>query len=417
MTASFDLDRLSTITAQLSELIATQSGQSITFGELFDLYFEKHAAKRNRAPKNARYFFQRHGAAFADRPVNSLTQRELQEWVDGISDLRGSAGAKRAIDMLSAVIAWGVRRGYVSLSVNPCKAVERHAPKPRTRFIKPHELQRLADVLRDEPPLWRDYVWLSLFTGARRGNTLAMRWDDIDFELAQWTIPETKNGEELVIALTSKALALLQQRRAKADPANPWVFPGEGKAGHIVDVKRMWKRVCQKAGITNLRIHDLRRSLASYMAIQGDSPYQIGKALGHRDPRSTAIYARLDLSDVRGQLESVHERWLINCLKEVQPDNPPLHKMRSLAAVPTTKPERIGPRQQVLVEGRIIIAMQHGATTKKELYSKIGGKLGITASDLDRILEEMEAREIVERYRDAASPRHWQHWRYRLAAA
>ena len=60
----------------------------------------------------------------------------------------------------------------------------------------------------------------------------------------------------------------------------------------------------ERAGIENLRIHDLRRTAGSYMAIQGVSPTIIGKALGHRSPQATAIYARLTQDPVRQALEN-----------------------------------------------------------------------------------------------------------------
>lgn len=67
--------------------------------------------------------------------------------------------------------------------------------------------------------------------------------------------------------------------------------------------KKAWKRICQKAGLKNLRLHDLRRTCASWMAINGASQYVIGKALNHKSPKSTAIYARLSLDPVREFME------------------------------------------------------------------------------------------------------------------
>lgn len=414
-TTGIDAVRLASLAAQLSDMVAANAEPSITFGELFTIYYEKHAQKRNRAPQNAMYFFQRHGAVYADTPVNELTQRQLQDWVDAISDDRGSAGAKRAIDMLSAVINWGIRRGYVNIYTNPCRAVDRHAPKARTRFMKPQEIARLADALRDELPLWRDFVWVSLFTGARRGNVLAMRWADIDFDLAQWRIPETKNGDELIVALTRPAVALLKRRRSEADPRNPWVFPGVGD-DHIKEPKRMWQRVCKRAGFTDLRIHDLRRTLASYLAMQGASQYQIGKALGHLDPRSTAVYARLDLNGVRNELEKAHEGWLLNCVNELPAEvepapsllpAPAIHKQAANAEV------RISPPVQAVIEGRIVVSIRRGLKTKKHFYRTLGGKLKVNARELDRILHEMEDRGIVRSARDQSDPR-WPFTYYQL---
>jgi integrase len=77
-----------------------------------------------------------------------------------------------------------------------------------------------------------------------------------------------------------------------------------GERGHLVSPRKAWLRVLERAGIENLRIHDLRRTAGSYMAIQGVSPAIIGRALGHRSPQATAVYARLTQDPVRQALEN-----------------------------------------------------------------------------------------------------------------
>ncbi len=160
--------------------------------------------------------------------------------------------------------------------------------------------------MAEEPQeVWRDFFWISLFVAARRANVLAMAWDQINFELETWTIPETKNGNSLAVPLTPSALEILK-RRYEDDEKHPvWVFPSDrrgrktGELSHLSNPKEAWKRILKRAGITNLRIHDLRRTAGSYMAIQGVSPTIIGKALGHRSQAATAMYARLTQDPVR----------------------------------------------------------------------------------------------------------------------
>jgi integrase len=77
-------------------------------------------------------------------------------------------------------------------------------------------------------------------------------------------------------------------------------FPAlTGKTGHLVEPKKAWKRLLDRAGLSNLRIHDLRRTLGSWQAKTGASLLVIGKSLNHKSTQSTAIYARLDLEPVR----------------------------------------------------------------------------------------------------------------------
>jgi integrase len=144
---------------------------------------------------------------------------------------------------------------------------------------------------------------MSLLTGARRSNVLAMNWREINLENKSWRIEETKNGESQTIHLPDQAIKILTRRMELR--YSDWVFPSSTSAsGHIEEPKKIWKRVLAAAGIENLRIHDLRRTLGSWQAATGANSYIIGKSLGHKTQQATAIYARLNLDPVR---ESVNK--------------------------------------------------------------------------------------------------------------
>jgi integrase len=101
--------------------------------------------------------------------------------------------------------------------------------------------------------------------------------------------------------LVPEALTILEQRKAEA--SGPWVFPGPGVTGHLVEPKKAWKRILTRAGIEDLRLHDLRRSLGSWQAATGANLSIIGKTLDHKNVSTTAIYARLNLDPVRASME------------------------------------------------------------------------------------------------------------------
>jgi len=130
-----------------------------------------------------------------------------------------------------------------------------------------------------------------------------MRWQDIDLNEAIWRIPKTKNGDALNVPLTPESLTILEARKKQKIVNAIWVFPGDGKTGHLVEPKKAWAAILQNAGIEELRIHDLRRTLGSWQARQGTSTAIIGKSLGHRSQQATAIYARLDIDPVRQSME------------------------------------------------------------------------------------------------------------------
>lgn len=82
-----------------------------------------------------------------------------------------------------------------------------------------------------------------------------------------------------------------------------YVFPGNGKKGYLMEPRKGWERILKRAGIEDLRIHDLRRTLGSWQAKTGASLAIIGKSLNHKHQNTTAIYARLDLDPVRASVE------------------------------------------------------------------------------------------------------------------
>lgn len=165
-------------------------------------------------------------------------------------------------------------------------------------------LKEFLAKLREEKNIpFRDYIYLSLFTGARQANVLSMRWDQFDFDLALWHIPITKNKESQTLPLSSLALQVLKDRYDKRDKSNPWVFPSDGKTGHLVEPKTAWKKFCGKT-FKDLRMHDLRRTLGSYMAMNNQSLQIIGKVLGHKSPTATQIYSRLAFDSLKQAMEA-----------------------------------------------------------------------------------------------------------------
>jgi integrase len=279
----------------------------VKFGQLFNMYFERHVRLKNKNHRNARYFMQRHGQHWAGVNLEDITRGDLQVWVDEIGVNRGKEAANRAINQMSAAINWAIKRGYTES--NPCRGVERYRSVSRQRFLLPDEVERLKAALEQEEPIYRDFFHMCLLTGARKGNVLAMRWAQLDYELALWTIPadEFKNGETQHIPLGAPALAILERR---SNNGSVWVFPGTGKGGHLADPKRAWKRILRRAGIDGVTIHDLRRTVGSYLAISGAELPLIAKTLGHKDMRSTQVYARLNVEPVRIAMQNIQDRWL-----------------------------------------------------------------------------------------------------------
>ncbi len=208
--------------------------------------------------------------------------------------------ANRVIAMASSLFGYAAERKLFK-GANPAHGIKKFPETKRDRFLQSDELPAFFKSLAEEPnDTLRDYFLVSLLTGARRSNVQEMQWKQIHFDRAEWRIPTTKNGEPQTVTLTPEVIEILTARQ---NCDSVWVFPGTGATGHLVEPKKAWKRVLERAGIADLRIHDLRRTLGSWQAKTGASLVIVGKSLNHKSPSTTAIYARLDLDPIRASVE------------------------------------------------------------------------------------------------------------------
>jgi integrase len=203
--------------------------------------------------------------------------------------------------MFALAIKWKMRRD------NPCKGIEKNPEGKRKRYLSGDELVRLTTALIKHPDRQAaNIVRLLLLTGARRGEVLAAKWDDIDLSTGTWTKPAsaTKQAADHVAPLSAPARQLLSEIAGK-EPTPEYVFPGNGAGGHRTTIKRNWRHITKAAGITGLRIHDLRHSFASQLASGGASLPLIGALLGHSNPVTTHRYAHLYDDPQRAAVERV----------------------------------------------------------------------------------------------------------------
>ncbi len=278
-----------------------------TLGEVFDLYIKEYAQHHCATSKDMVVNFERYYGLWRNRHVSTIKRAEVQSRVNELGRDHGHHTANRSLDDLRAAVSWGIKYGYIKCE-NPAVGISRFKTQSRERFIKPEEMSKFFDGLKAEKNIaFRDYVYLSLFTGARQANVLAMRWDQIDFDLGTWRIPKTKSGRSHLIPLTNQALDVLLERR---DNNSDWVFPSDSATGHFVEPKNAWRKLLKLTGLVDLRMHDLRRTLGSYMAMNNQSLHMIGRVLGHSSPASTQIYSRLANDPVRQAMESAQSQMM-----------------------------------------------------------------------------------------------------------
>jgi integrase len=280
----------------------------ITFGALFKEYIDRYAKLHKRTWDEDQAQFIRHLTHWEHRKLSTIQKTDMQKLHHDIGRDKGQYAANRLLALCSVLFNKATEFGLWD-KPNPALGIKKFREQSRDRFLQANELPRFFTALAEESnDTIRDYFTLALLTGARRGNLLAMKWEQIDLERQEWRIPRTKNETPQIITLTEEATFLLQQRKVTA--INEFVFPGDGRAGHLTEPKKGWFRILERANISDLRIHDLRRTLGSWQARTGASLAIIGKSLNHKSPQATAIYARLDLDPVRASVDKATKAML-----------------------------------------------------------------------------------------------------------
>jgi integrase len=279
-----------------------------SFKDLFSLYMERYSKQEKKTwkaderdvPKFLGHWFQKKLSAISRQEVQALHEKVRQE--------NGLYQANRLLSRIHIIYNKAIEWGWEG--INPAQGIKKFKEKSRDRFLHPDELPRFFESLdMEQNDTIRDYIYVSLFTGVRKTNVLEMRWEDLYLERKEWLVPETKNGEHLRVHLVDLVMELLK-KRSEAYGTQEWVFPGTGATGHLMEPKAGWRRILDRAGIKDLRIHDLRRTLGSWQAATGANSYMIGRSLGHKTPQSTAVYARLNLDPVRDSVEKATQAML-----------------------------------------------------------------------------------------------------------
>lgn len=330
----------------------------ITFGEMFEMYMERYSKKFKKSWKYDEREVNKFLSHWFKRKAASVKKEEVIKLHEKLHDNNGLYQANRILERIRAIYnkhinEWGWEGS------NPALGVKKFPEKSRDRFLQPEEIPCFFQALNEEEnETAGDMLMTSLLTGARKTNVLKMRWEEISFQRKVWRIPETKNGDSQDVILSLPVIVVLERRRESASGNSEWVFPSESRAGYFVDPKKAWERLRRSAtillwekddrlgklvekakkqlgdyytvhqlfkrieevaassnvylpkGLTDLRIHDLRRSLGSWQAATGATTAIIGKTLGHRSLQSTKIYERLHIDPVRDSVDKAVEKML-----------------------------------------------------------------------------------------------------------
>lgn len=333
-----------------------------TFSEVFE-QFLTGKKKRDGTPlaestrQGYRVVLRDYLEPIKSKKLSHITRSEVKAIHSKTTKVSASQ-ADRALAVVSSVFNFAADL-EVFTGTSPTSRIQKNPAPSRDRFVQADELPHLFEAMAESG--LRDYFLLSLLTGARRSNVQEMAWRDLDLDAGIWRIGMTKNGTPQNVTLSPEAVATLKARNSSTG-TSPFVFPSTGKTGHLVEPKKAWATILRWASMrrlvhllalageltevqraeaemlisdapaaaekkyraiagrlkidpvsydmTDLRIHDLRRTLGSWQAKTGASMAIIGKSLNHKTHQATAIYARLDLDPVRQSVNTATQAML-----------------------------------------------------------------------------------------------------------
>ena len=227
-------------------------------------------------------------AIFGHQRVDAIRRADVLKWRDSWASRSGAFN--RTIPIMSMMMNYAEQLGLRPRGSNPCKGTPRYKRKLIDRFLSAREFHRLAQSLRafeDSDPVAVQAIRLLIYTGARYGEIVGLRWEWV--QPPRLMLPDSKTGAKIVY-LNRQAQAVIDAMPNKAETG--LVFPSV-RGDKPIGLSAVWCRIREHAALPDVRLHDLRHSFASIAITDGISLMVIGKLLGHALAETTERYAHL----------------------------------------------------------------------------------------------------------------------------
>lgn len=271
--------------------------------DLCRMYIDRHAVHKKSSKDDIRRINSHILTPLGSKKALSIKRADIAALHSKIGDNNGHYEANRVLALLSKMFSLAELWGIVPEgSPNPANGVQKFKEEKRDRFITHDEMPRIIEALQTEPnQSARFAILLYLLTGLRKEELLTAKWSDLNTDNTEILIPDTKNGKNHRLPISTSAAAILEA--IPRIDKNPYIITGKNEGQHLVNIDKPWQRVRKQAGIEDVRLHNLRRTVGSWLAQSGNSLHLIGKVLNHSNTSTTAIYAHFTQDSVRAALE------------------------------------------------------------------------------------------------------------------
>lgn len=194
--------------------------------------------------------------------------------------------ANRTVAALSKAFNLAERWKWRDRGTNPCEFVEDYPEETRQRILAPEEVARLWEAMRSSTSPVAPLFKLLLLTGCRTGEWRKSLWSWVDLDNATLSLPDraSKTGQR-VVSLAPEVVSLLRDLPA----TSVYILPGR-KGGPISGHQKAWQEIRRRAGLEDVRIHDLRHTFGSWAHRNGMSLKAVADLLGHKQLSTSERY-------------------------------------------------------------------------------------------------------------------------------
>ena len=274
-----------------------------TVAELAERYLREHVAVRckPRTQKGYRQVIEHNVVPTLGKlPIAAIGREHVANLHHSIK--KTPVAANEAVGALSRMFNQAEAWGLVPAGSNPCRFVAKYRTRRLERFLTAEEFQRIGEALdtleaeRRIPLHAAAALRLLMLTGCRSSEIMTLRWEDVFLATHEIRLRDGKTGPRTVPLSPAVAKVLAELPRPIG---NPWVIAGRRPGTRLSHLAYHWYRVRERAGLDDVRIHDLRHSFASRALALGEPLPMIGKLLGHTKIQTTARYAHLARDSTR----------------------------------------------------------------------------------------------------------------------
>ena len=284
---------------------ARQRAASDRFSDVADDFLAKHASQNRTVDETTRIIQRDVLPRWKSRSIHAIGRRDVNNLLDAVVARGSMVMANRLLAALRKLFNWAVSRGIITAS--PCAGISApHRERSRDRVLSDDELVSIIKAARELGGAFGGIVQMLVFTAQRRNEVSETTWGELELDKCLWTIPgeRTKNGKPQFVHLSDQAKAVLE----RTPTVGEFVYTSNGKKP-FSGFSKAKRRLDEVSGVTDWRLHDVRRTVTTGMASLGIAPHVADKVMNHQSGTISGVAAVYQRHEFLEERKTALEAW------------------------------------------------------------------------------------------------------------